>query len=152
MFLSIWVLSPLQKIYRKKRIVFIPNCIMNLSPLLRLWSHFWANPKNVNIHNVRIHKTLCLRNFLPEEIIHRRKNRIRAILNNTVAETNDDMSTWAATKFWKHQEFAATYLCISKASKLFANLLLVWGRLTSKTARSETHTYLPSGSMKKHSS
>lgn len=109
---------------------------------------FWANPKNIN--NIRIHKTLCFRNFVPEEIIHRWKNRIRAILNNTEAETNYDMSTWAATKLWKHQEFAGTYLCSSKASKLFANLLFVWGGLISKTARSETLTYLLPGSMEKH--
>lgn len=120
-----------ENLYREVKRVFIPNCIMNLSPLLKLWSHFWANPKNVSINNVRIHKTLCFRSFLPEEIIHRKKNRIRAILN-TAAETNNDVSTWAATKFWKHQEFAATYLCISKASKLFANLLLVWGGLLPK--------------------
>lgn len=59
---------------------------------------FWANPKNININNVRIHKTLWFRNFVPEDIIHRQKNRIRAILNNTAAETKDDVSTWAATK------------------------------------------------------
>lgn len=112
---------------------------------------FWANPRNININNIRIHKTLCFRNFVPEEIIHRWKNRIRAILNNTAAETNDDVSTWAATKLWKHQEFAGTYLCSSKASKLFANLLLIWGGLISKTARSETHTYLLPESVKKHS-
>lgn len=72
-FLSIWVLSPLQKIYTQ--VSFHSQLYHESVPSSQALLSFWANPKNININIIRIHKTLCFRNFVPKEIIHRQKKK-----------------------------------------------------------------------------